>query len=129
MKTHLADKWFSIYIRLRDSEDGYCTCITCGAIKSWKEVDCGHWIKRQHMGTRFDERNCAAQCKKCNYFEQGRSAEHEQYIVKRYGYPIRDLLKSAERNCKKYSVTELELLAEHYQKKANNLANQKEIEI
>ena len=129
MKTTKADKWFSIYIRLRDSIDEYCTCITCGAVRHWRNLDCGHWIKRQHMGTRFDERNCASQCKQCNYFEQGRSAEHEAYIIKRYGYPIRDLLKSAERNCKKYSTFELDLLADHYEEKAKNLANIKGITI
>ena len=40
-------KWFSIYIRLRDSdENGYGKCFTCGKIIFWKKGDCGHGIGR-----------------------------------------------------------------------------------
>ena len=126
MKTSLADKWFSIFIRLRDSDDkGCCTCITCGNIRFWKNLDCGHWIKRQHLGARFNEKNCAAQCKGCNAFEQGRSSEHEKFIIEKYGQQTRDLLKSAERNYTKYSKLEIDLLAKEYQAKAKLLAFEK----
>ena len=126
MKTSKADKYFSMFIRLRDSdENGYCTCITCGAIRFWKNLDCGHWIKRQHFGTRFNEKNSAAQCKNCNAFEQGRSAEHEKYIIEKYGQQTRDLLKSGERSFTKYSAIELKLLAKEYKLKAEQLLKEK----
>ena len=62
MKIDKADKWFSIYIRLRDANnEGICSCITCGKMFLWKNVDCGHYVKRQFQGTRFNEKNSHAQ--------------------------------------------------------------------
>ena len=41
----ILDKVFSGFIRLRDADDrGYVSCITCGSIHFWKDIDCGHYI-------------------------------------------------------------------------------------
>jgi len=77
------------------------------------------------MGARFNEFNCAAQCKKCNAFEQGRDAEFERFILKKYGENIRNLLKSCERNFVKYTEFEITQLAKVYQEKAIELAKKK----
>ena len=62
----LADTYFSRYIRLKHSKDGYCTCYTCGTDVSIKELDNGHYQKREHKATRYHENNCRPQCKTCN---------------------------------------------------------------
>lgn len=62
----LADTYFSRFIRLNHSEDGLCTCFTCGSILSIKQVDNGHYQKRTHKATRYHENNCRPQCKTCN---------------------------------------------------------------
>ena len=62
----LADTYFSRFIRLAHSKDGLCTCYTCGTIKEIKEVDNGHYLKREHKATRYHENNCRPQCKTCN---------------------------------------------------------------
>ncbi len=130
MKINNTDKWFSKFIRLRDADsNGFCTCITCGQIRHWKALDCAHWIKRQHMATRYNDKNCAAQCKHCNAFEQGRSAEHEKYIIKTYGMDTRDLLKSGERNYSKHSKFELQIMANEFKAKAEMIAKLKGIEL
>ena len=60
------DKVFSLYIRLRDAmPSGYVRCISCGQIKPFADVDCGHFHSRTHMATRFDEENCNAECRYC----------------------------------------------------------------
>ncbi len=68
LKTKL-DRVFSEYIRLRDtaghSKEGYFRCISCGQIKPYSQADCGHYIGRQHMATRYNEINCNAQCRNC----------------------------------------------------------------
>ena len=62
------DKVFSLFIRYRDAmPNGYFQCISCGQIKRFEQADCGHYINRQHMNTRFDEMNCNAQCRHCNW--------------------------------------------------------------
>ena len=60
------DKYFALYIRLRDvMPSGYFRCISCGRIKPFEEGDCGHFHSRIHMATRFDEDNCNAECRYC----------------------------------------------------------------
>lgn len=62
------DEVFSMYIRLRDSQAfGYRAfrCISCGQVKPFDQMDCGHFIGRTHMATRFDEENCHGECRNC----------------------------------------------------------------
>lgn len=102
----IADKWFSLYIRLRDaiefqketgdSDISYGRCCTCGKIGQWKYMDCGHFISRgSHgaSGVRWDERNAHLQCKPCNGFHQGRYHEYEQFMLDKYGQETIDMLK------------------------------------
>ena len=57
------DKWFSLYIRLRGVDDnGNNQCCTCGTIDNWKKLQCGHFVSRKHLATRFHEMNCFPQC-------------------------------------------------------------------
>jgi hypothetical protein len=80
------DRVFSEYIRRRDVIYGECCrCITCGAVKPWKEMDCGHYIGRKHYATRFDERNCHAQCKRCNNWGEGEKPIYRRKLVEMYG--------------------------------------------
>jgi len=62
----LADMYFSRYIRLTHSENQLCTCYTCSKILPIKQVDNGHYQKREHKATRYHENNCRPQCKVCN---------------------------------------------------------------
>jgi len=85
---NLLDKIFSYYIRLRDSEEyGNCQCISCGRVHYWYNsgMDCGHYIKRQWMGTRFNEYNCNAQCRYCNNYLQGNDIEYRKGLEKKIG--------------------------------------------
>ena len=130
MKRSNADKWFSLYIRLRDCDENRLgNCITCGKIVDVKYSDCGHYVKRQHQVTRFSEINCQLQCKRCNAFEQGRDAIFRQWLVDRYGEDKVLLLESSRHTtCKrpKYVMDELERI---YKEKAKTLAQQKGIKL
>jgi 5-methylcytosine-specific restriction endonuclease McrA len=130
MKTSKADKYFSLYIRLRDvDENGLAKCCTCGKIGDVKYMDCGHFIKRQHMATRFDVYNCATQCKKCNAFEQGRDADFEKYILNRWGEMNLNHLKVQKHITRKYGKFELENLAIYFKQKAEQLAKEKNLKL
>jgi len=63
------DKVFSEYIRRRNGE--MATCVTCGKISHWKEMQAGHFMSRRHRATRWHEDNVQVQCVKCNMFGQG----------------------------------------------------------
>jgi len=70
------DKWFSLYVRLKNSINGLAICWTCNATKHYKEMHAGHFQSRRFLATRWDSEigNVQVQCPKCNLFSQG-----EQY--------------------------------------------------
>ena len=67
------DNIFSQYIRLSNSKNGNCTCVTCGKVGDWKNggMQAGHFMSRKHYSTRWDERNVKPQCAGCNVFRYG----------------------------------------------------------
>jgi len=119
------DRVFSEYIRLRDTEghtkDGFFKCVSCGQIKPYSQADCGHYIGRQHMATRFNELNCWAQCRKCNRFEEGRKADYRRNLVDRIGEDKVLLLEASQRNTAKISDFEYEEMIKYYKEKIKNL--------
>lgn len=65
------DKWFSLYIRLREAmpNSGLVKCFTCPTTRHYKDgMQCGHFQSRRHHATRFNEYNCQVQCVRCNMF-------------------------------------------------------------
>jgi len=79
-------KAFSEYIRRKNADrNGYVRCCSCGQIHQWKNVDCGHYISRSFLTVRYDEMNCAPQCKGCNAFRQGNPIEFRKHLIDRYG--------------------------------------------
>lgn len=83
------DEIYSKYIRNKYADkDGYCTCVTCGVRKHWKEMQNGHYIPRTHNSTRWYDRNCHPQCVSCNVFMKGRMDEYALFLVWTYGQGI-----------------------------------------
>lgn len=86
------DKLWSEYIRRKDAVDGIASCVTCGAKKPWKEIQCGHFVSRVHLATRFLEQNCAPQCPTCNVLRRGNMVEYAVWMEANWGWQtIRDL--------------------------------------
>ena len=115
------DRVFSEYIRLRDtaghSKEGYFRCISCGQIKPYSQADCGHYIGRQHMATRYNEINCNAQCRYCNRFNEGLKGAYRNGLVQKYGEDKVLLLESQQVKTAKISVFEYEEMIKYYQQK------------
>lgn len=119
------DKEFSLFIRLRDSENGYFRCISCGQIKPFEQADCGHYINRQHMSTRFDEMNCNAQCRACNRYQEGNMSGYRQGLVKKYGEKRVLLLEMRKNDIKRYSDFEYQALIKYYHALNDKLKKEK----
>ena len=82
----LLDKVFSEYIRLKYADkNGMVKCVTCGAVKHWKEMQNGHYISRQHLAVRWDETNCHPQDASCNIFRGGNYTAYALYMLDKYG--------------------------------------------
>ncbi len=112
------DRIFSEYIRLRDSAPfGYKAfrCISCGQVKPYDQMDCGHFISRKHMATRFDEENCNGECRSCNRFSADHMIYYQRNLEKKIGADRLDLLIARGKGTKKWTVWELEILAKHYE--------------
>lgn len=116
------DRVFSQYIRLRDMmTGGYFRCISCGKLLPIKYADCGHYINRKHMSTRFSEVNCNAQCKSCNRFDEGNIQGYRRGLVAKYGEEKVLLLEAKKYEVRKYSDFEYDALIEHYQKEIKKI--------
>ena len=115
------DKVFSEYIRKRDTRNGVFKCISCGRILPYEQADCGHYINRKHMSTRFDEMNCNAQCISCNRFDEGNIQGYRRGLVALYGEQQVTLLEAKKHNLRKYSDFEYEALIKHYKEEIKKL--------
>ena len=117
------DRVFSQYIRLRDMIGNTKTfqCVSCGKIKPISQADCGHYINRQHMATRFSEMNCNAQCRSCNRFDEGNIQGYRRGLVQKYGEQRVLLLEAQKYEMKKYTEFEYEILIKYYRAEIKRL--------
>ncbi len=107
------DILFSQFIRLSNSIDGFCSCVTCGRVYEWKKIQAGHFISRQHYSVRWDERNVKPQCYGCNVMQQGRQYEFSKYL----GQELSEELYLLSKQTRKISEIELQEMIEHYKNK------------
>lgn len=127
---------FSKYVRLRDTDsNGYAKCVSCGEIKGWKDLECGHYISARITSTRFHEANAHAQCKGCNRghkysYNQGQEVTrgYHEYMLKNYPdeLQILDVLKKSTKNYLEFELKELIL---KYRKKIKELKKTKSFTI
>jgi hypothetical protein len=120
------DTVFSEFIRLRDSDkNGICRCITSGEFFHWQSCDCGHFITRDNMATRYDEQNVNAQGRQDNRFLSGRQYEHGKAIDKKYGEGTADKLLAKSRGTCNFQDFELEAMYKYYKQAVKELKSQK----
>ncbi len=120
------DDLFSEYIRLRNADQyGMVKCITCADNHHWTEVDCGHFVKRGNMSTRWDLKNSGEQCRLCNSTHDGKEDEHAAYIDATYGPGTADKLRRSGREVEKYSEHELEGMCQELRKEIKALKTEK----
>lgn len=121
MKDEKLWKQFSMYIRLRDSdENGFARCFTCGLIMFWNKFDCGHGLGRQHLGIKYNEKNNHAQCGKCN-MDGGRQDVYKAKVNKIYGENTWDLLLLATKKVCRWTSFEIGALTTHYKQEVARL--------
>lgn len=122
---------FSLYIRLRDAnKDGICACFTCGLLRHFRQMDCGHGIPRQHNATKFDEQNNHAQCKGCNKFGQGEREKYGVAVDKKYGIGTWEKLQiKSKQSSKALNAFGIEHFAKYYTELALMIAQEKGITI
>jgi hypothetical protein len=110
------DKWFSLYIRLREATDeGLVQCFTCGNVNSYKVgMQNGHFMSRQFMSTRYDEQNCQVQCVGCNMFKFGEQFKFSLALDYKYGKGTAEELLHKSRQINKMNSKDFEEKISYY---------------
>lgn len=104
------DTVFSIYIRRRYAVNDIAQCVTCGKKDHWSKLQCGHFMSRKHISTRWNEDNCQVQCAGCNVFRYG-----EQYLFSQYlGDKLAQELHKQSKEICKFTDVELQDMIAHY---------------
>lgn len=128
--TKKLDRIFALYIRLRDvMPNGYVRCISCGQIKSFEDVDCGHFHSRRHMATRYDEDNCHAECRYDNRFSADHLIGYQSNLIRKIGQQRFDLLNVKAHSSCHYLDCELEDMITHYTSEVKKLSSLKGIKV
>lgn len=114
------DKIFSQYIRQKYADkQGNVICYTCGAKKNWKEAQCGHFVSRSSLATRFCEDNVRVQCVGCNVFGGGKQVEFGRKLESENTGMVQLLFREAQKIVKDYPYEEK---IEYYKEKIKELS-------
>jgi hypothetical protein len=120
---------FNRYCRVRDFGRG---CISCDSLSGFDgirggEFDAGHFLSRgakPHL--RFDERNCHAQCKRCNRYLSGNIANYRERLIVRIG--LQEVLSLESNNQPAHwTIDDLKEIKRHYTQKTKELLKQREL--
>ena len=123
------DKWFSLYIRIRDSENGLVQCFTCGCVKPYNRgMQNGHFQSRSFLATRFDEENCQPQCVACNMFRQGEQYKFALNLDAKYGEGKAEELEILAKSVVKFTRYDYEDKISYYGTLVEKLKKERGIE-
>jgi len=113
------DYVFSQYIRVKYADkDGIVTCFTSGKKYNWKEIQCGHFISRKNLSTRWLEANCRPQSEHDNCLLSGNLEVFEKNLeLERTGSV--EMLRELSREISKPTISELKSLIIEYRSKLN----------
>lgn len=96
-------------------ESGNATCVTCGDVKPWRQLQAGHYVaKAKGTSVYFEERNIHVQCLACNVFKNGNLDQYALFMVKTYGPQILEELDALRRTTRQIKAAEyLEMIAQY----------------
>ena len=125
------DKWFSLFIRLRNATDheGLCQCFTCGKVDHYKRMQNGHFQSRRFMATRYSEDgNCEVQCVACNMFRGGEQYKFALGLDSKYGEGTAEELEFLSRLIVKFTRDDYEDKICYYKATVEKIKKEKGIE-
>ncbi len=112
------DAVYSEYIRRKDADpNGFVRCYTSGKVFHWKQIQCGHFISRRHLSTRWYEKNTKPQSVAENVFNQGNGPVFARKLIEEYGPGILEELEIKKNNICKMGNFEYEILIKEYKAK------------
>ena len=123
------DKWFSLFIRLRDADDlGFVKCFTSGRYYHYKNIHAGHFISRTAHSTRWDDINVQPQSVADNLFGQGEQYKFGRELDLKHGEGTAESLQQKAREIQKFSRVDYEEKISYYKSAVEKLKKEKGIE-
>ncbi len=114
----------SEYNRRKNADsDGYVTCCSCGHVKHWKEMDCGHFHPRScGKALYWVPENLHSQCRGCNGYQKERGKiGYTLYMVDKYGREFVDNLAIRARGVHRERKSDLIYWNDFYKRKLREL--------
>lgn len=115
------DKVFSKWVRLQGAWDQngelVNRCYTCDVIQPISKMQNSHFVARQFLATRYDERNCRASCYACNMFYGGQPSTFARKLIEEYGPEIITELDTLKRQITKLTPDWYEEKIAYYKEK------------
>ena len=111
----------SVYVRLTNSVGGYCKCVSCGELRHWQEMQCGHFVHSKDKAW-IDIRNLNPQCGLCNLGDG--QIGYTEWMQEQYGLEyedVRDDLKRLKKVPRKYTNEELENMLQYWKDKTKEM--------
>lgn len=105
------DTVFSKYIRAKFPK----ICYTCK--KPSDKLQCGHFVSRQYLATRWEEDNCRPQCWGCNGYGRGQLLDFEENLRKELGQKRVEELKASRHKTLKLDRSWYEERIKYYEEK------------
>jgi len=111
------DRVVSRYVRLAAMDKEHkIQCYTCSSRKAWTVMQCGHFIARAHLSTRWALQNLKPQCPTCNVTLHGNIDEYKLRLEQEHK-GITDYLYEQSKEVSKPSRDELKQLLFDFQQK------------
>lgn len=115
------DLVFGQFIAFRDYHAGW-KCFVCGArISSKGNGEVGHFIRRQHMATRYNEYNCNFICFDCNRDDPEHEKKYRIELLRVHGKAIVEMLERKKVSLQKFMPFEIREMIEHYKSEVSKL--------
>lgn len=107
-------------------KQGFCKCVN-GEIRHWKKCDGGHWIQGKHLSTCFVKENVNPQSKRANLNMNDPiiQKEYREWMIKTYGEKRVQEIEIRSKISKKYSTFELKIMEQDFNKRFNQIKNEK----
>lgn len=113
------DSVFSKYIRAIFP----AKCYTCGLRKLRKKLQCGHFVSRTYLATRWDVNNCRPQCVGCNLYGSGKPLDFEENLKKELGSAVVENMKASRHKVVKLDTIWYQEQIAFYKNKLNEYKN------
>ena len=115
------DQVFSLYIRMKYADkNGIVECFTSGKKYHYKNIQCGHFISRSNLATRWLDQNCRPQSEYDNCLLGGNLAVFERKLEEERSGSV-EYLRDLSRQICKPTITELKSTIVEYRSKMNQV--------